>query len=308
MSQGKESVSTRAYIQLTIGAVCISFAPILVKLLGNGTVGLTAIAFWRTLIGAVILCLLTLAYRKRLSLPKSLYPWALLAGFLFFMDLSIWHRSVMYAGAGLSTILANTQVFNTAVLSFLLFRERLTLRFWLSAVSAIMGVILLTGVIGEVSLSNIYIHGIIFGLITGVVYASYLVTLKAAGRREIKPDFLPFMAWTSLFSTFFLLIGSAFEEGAFWPPTLYAVVVLFLLGLVVHALGWWAIFSSLSEIPASRAGLILLLQPTLATIWGWMIFSEELTALQLLGAGITIGAIYFGSVTRKSAAARSGTK
>lgn len=214
----------------------------------------------------------------------------------------------MYAGAGLSTILANTQVFNTAVLSFLFFHERLTIRFWLAAVSAIVGVILLAGVIGEVSLSDIYIHGIIFGLIAGVVYASYLVTLKAAGRREVKPDILPFMAWTSLFSAFFLLIGSAFEEGAFWPPTLYAVVVLFLLGLVVHALGWWAIFSSLSVIPASRAGLILLLQPTLATIWGWMIFSEELTALQLLGAGITIAAIYFGSAMRKAVPAESVTK
>ena len=132
--------------------------------------------------------------------------------------------------------------------------------------------------------------------------------VKAAGRREVKPDILPFMAWTSLFSAFFLLIGSAFEEGAFWPPTLYAVVVLFLLGLVVHALGWWAIFSSLSVIPASRAGLILLLQPTLATIWGWMIFSEELTALQLLGAGITIAAIYFGSAMRKAVPAESVTK
>jgi len=308
MSSVTQSSSSRSYAQLTVGAVCISFAPILVKLLGDGIVGLTAIAFWRTLSGAGILFLLAVVYRRKLALPGSVFPWALLAGFLFFLDLSIWHRSVMYAGAGLSTILANTQVFNTAVLSFLFFRERLTLRFWFSAVSAIIGVILLAGVIGEVSLSNVYIHGIVFGLITGVVYASYLVTLKASGRREIKPDILPFMAWTSLFSAFFLLIGSAFEEGAFWPPTLYAIVVLFLLGLVVHALGWWAIFSSLSVIPASRAGLILLLQPTLATIWGWMIFSEELTALQLLGAGITIAAIYFGSVTRRVSPTHPATK
>jgi drug/metabolite transporter (DMT)-like permease len=67
----------------------------------------------------------------------------------------------------------------------------------------------------------------------------------------------------------------------------------------VQALGWWAIFSSLSQIQASRAGLILLLQPTLATVWGWIAFSERLSIEQLIGATITIAAIYYGSTYRK---------
>ena len=299
MSERKVPSPARAYALLTGGAFFISFSPILVKLVGDGTVGLTAIAFWRTLIGGAILFLLTAGYRKPLALPKSVYPWSALAGFMFFIDLFVWHRSIMYAGAGLSTILGNTQVFFTAILGYLIFRERLSYKFFVAAFLAIVGIVLLVGVFSATHFSNVYIHGIIFGLITGVAYASYLITLKHTGRREVKPDFLTFVAWTSLFSAIFLGIASIFESGRFLPPTLYAWFILFLLALIVQALGWWAIYSSLSYIEASRAGLILLLQPTLATDWGVIIFAEYLSISQVAGAVVTLGAIYYGSTYKR---------
>ena len=299
MSERRVLTSKQAYLLLTIGAICVSFAPILVKAIGDGAIGLTAIAFWRTLFGGVILFCLALFYRKPLGLPKSVFPWSVLAGFLFFLDLSIWHRSIIYAGAGLSTILANTQVFNTAVLSYLFFRERLSYKFFIAATSAIVGIALLVGIFRDISFSELYIQGIIFGLITGVVYATYLITLKHTGRRRDKPDFLAFMAWTSMFSAVFLGLGSVFESGAFVPSGLFMWLVLLLLGLIVQAFGWWAIYSSLSHIEASRAGLILLLQPTLATVWGVILFAEYLSISQALGAIVTLAAIYYGSTYKR---------
>ncbi|MFQ5606582.1 MAG: EamA family transporter, partial [Candidatus Zixiibacteriota bacterium] len=71
------------------------------------------------------------------------------------------------------------------------------------------------------------------------------------------------------------------------------------LGLIAQVLGWLAIYTSLSKLPASRAALILLLQPTFASIWGALIFDETLTLLQLTGAALTLLAIYLGGA-RKS--------
>jgi len=77
-------------------------------------------------------------------------------------------------------------------------------------------------------------------------------------------------------------------------------VVLISLAAVVQSIGWRAISEGLSKIEAYRAGLILLLQPILATVWGIIIFSESFTIMQLLGALITLAAIYVGSLKSSS--------
>jgi drug/metabolite transporter (DMT)-like permease len=51
----------------------------------------------------------------------------------------------------------------------------------------------------------------------------------------------------------------------------------------------------LQTAPVSRAGLILLAQPALATVWGALFFDELLTARQAAGAVLTLAAIALGS-------------
>ena len=67
---------------------------------------------------------------------------------------------------------------------------------------------------------------------------------------------------------------------------------------MAQALGWWAITWSLARIVTARAGLILLLQPTLAMVWGVLMFSEQFELTQALGAAITLTAIYFGGLRK----------
>jgi drug/metabolite transporter (DMT)-like permease len=286
----------QAVLLLSFGAICISFAAIFVKLLGD-TVGPTAIGFWRTLFGSGFLFVIGFGRGNSLRISRGAIVFAALAGFVFFMDLFLWHRSILLCGAGLATILANTQVFGTAVLSFFLFKERLGLKFILAAVSAMVGVVLLVGLAtDQVQFSGGYLRGIVYGLGTGVVYAHYIVILKKAGQTERLPDFVVFVAWVSLFSALFLGIAASFEPQPFWPPSLATFAILLALALVAQAIGWWSIFTSLKQVEASRAGLILLLQPTLATVWGVLFFDEHLAPTQIVGATITLAAIYVGSL------------
>ena len=302
MSGGKQPVSGNPLLQLLFGAVCISFAPVFVKLVGAERLGPTAMGFWRTLFGGLILFSMATAQGRRLILSRRLYGFSLLAGFIFFLDLFFWHRSVIYCGAGMSTILGNTQVFMTAIISFLIFKERPLLRFWLSAVSAIVGVALLVGLgTQDVVFTEQYISGIVFGLATGIVYAHYLITMRWAGHREAAPDILVFMAWTSIFSALFLGVSAAIESAPAIPPDTPSWLYLVTLGLVAQALGWWAITTSLAKTVASRAGLVLLLQPTLAMVWGVVMFHEQFTFTQAIGAVITLTAIYFGGLRLKGA-------
>jgi drug/metabolite transporter (DMT)-like permease len=160
-----------------------------------------------------------------------------------------------------------------------------------------IGVVLLVGVLSDdVAFTDRYLRGVMFGLATGLAYANYLVTIKYATRNEGIPDVVVFMAWTSLSSAFFLGLTGCFESGPMLPPDWQSWALLISLGVVAQACGWWAITTGLKSVIAPRAGLILLLQPTLATVWGVLYFSEQLAAEQLIGAVITLAAIYFGGL------------
>jgi drug/metabolite transporter (DMT)-like permease len=284
---------------ILFGAVCISFAPVFVKLIGPDKIGPTAIGFWRLLIGSAILIGVTLVQRHPLTLPRTALPYAALAGLMFAGDMFLWIRSIFYCGSGMATILSNTQVFASAVLSYFVFNERLTMKFFVAAVSAFLGVALLVGLgSGSVVFTERYVLGILLGLASGLAYANYLIVLKKAGHHPDLSTTVTLIAWSSAFSALFLGISAAIERTTVLPPDLRTWLCLIGAGIVAQTLGWLAIAASLPRLAASRAGLALLLQPTLAAVWGFLWFSEQLTAMQILGAVITLTAIYFGSVRR----------
>ncbi|UCG60915.1 MAG: DMT family transporter [Candidatus Zixiibacteriota bacterium] len=299
MNSAEDSSNLKALLVLAFGAFCISFAAIFVKLLGRDVLGPTAIGFWRTIFGAGILFVWVVLKGESLKIPPIIAGFAALAGFIFFLDLFFWHRSIIFAGAGMATILANTQVFFVALLGLILFRERLNLPFAMAVVAAFVGVVLLVGIGSDVDFSTIYLQGIVFGLLTGLVYGCYIVTLKKAGHRGECPSFLVVMAWTSLFTAIFCGISMLIESDPYLPPDLFSVFILFSLALVAQAVGWYVISTTLPELRAAQSALILLLQPVLATVWGVLFFAEHLTLLQVIGAVITLVSIYVGSARKK---------
>lgn len=291
-----QHTSIKSLLALAFGALCISFAPIFVKMIDKTALGPTAIAFWRTLFGAIILFGWALLANKKIKLPKGVMLFSLMAGFIFCCDLFVWHRSILFAGAGIATILGNTQVFWMALIGVVFFSEKLSPTYLISVCVAFIGIILLVGVGSFQEFSAEYIQGIVFGLMTGVFYSGYIMFVKKAGHINHTISFLTLMAWTSLFSALFLGSAMVIESDPCIPTDTYTWGIIFALAFVVQALGWWVISRTLPKLKASQSGMVLLLQPTLATWWGVIFFAESLTALQLIGAVLTITAIYFGSV------------
>jgi drug/metabolite transporter (DMT)-like permease len=74
---------------------------------------------------ALVLLWLPVRLRDRRSRRERLL--AVAAGAVLAVDLAFWHRSIGLIGAGLATVLANTQVVFVGVAAWLLHRERPTL-------------------------------------------------------------------------------------------------------------------------------------------------------------------------------------
>ena len=281
---------------LLVGAVCISWAPIFVKVAARQELGPTSIAFWRLLFGAITLFGAAAATRRPLRLPPRATGLALLGGAIFTADLFLWHRSINLVGAGLATIFAATQVFNTAGLNWLFLGERPRGHFFIAAAVGLVGVCLVAGLGSGIAIRGDYARGVAMGLATGLAYGGYLLSTRQLGRHEPRLSPITIVAWLSLGGAVTSGLVCLFEHDVFMPRTPLTWWMLVALGAGVQAGGWWAIATALPRVSGATGGLVLLLQPVLATLWGRLLLDERLTPIQLGGAALTLGAIYAGTL------------
>jgi drug/metabolite transporter (DMT)-like permease len=278
-------------LRLFIGAALISLSPVWVRLVD---VAPSTSAFYRVLFGGVVLVSYLIATRRQLHLSKRV--WWLLAVASFFLSLNLWfwHRSINYIGPGLSTLLANFQVFFMMIAGIVFLRQIPRPAQLIAVPMALLGLALIVGLDWS-ALPEDYRRGVIFGILTAMTYAAYLLSLRAS--RSLSSFRVPTreLAVVSVMCTV-MLAAAVFVEGeSLMIPTYKDLTWLVAYGVLSHCLGWLFIASSLSEVTTVEAGLALLLQPTLSFAWDVVLFDRPMTATELVGASIALAAIYLGS-------------
>ena len=289
-------VDWKAVIILIIGATLISFSAVFVKL---AAVGPITAGFYRVLFGGVFLLLFALArgYFRELS-RKSLYM-ALLCGVVFALDLTWWHKSIHGVGPGLATVLSNFQVFIMAGAGLVLFSERLTLRFVLAVCLAMLGLFLLVKP-GWTTLGPQWRWGVLFGLLTAVAYAAYILLVRFLQTKKSFGAVVINMALLSLATSLIMGIQLQLAGESFLIPDGISLAALAGYGFFSQMVGWILISTALPRVQVSLAGLIILLQPSLAFIWDILFFARPTGALEVMGAGLALTAIYLGLTRQKA--------
>ena len=269
----------------------ISFSPVWVKLVN---VSPTTSGFYRLAIGGAALMLFLMATGKRLTLSKR--AWTILTGsaVLFALDIWFWHRSIDYVGPGLATLLANFQVFFMMLAGVLLLRQRPRAVQLFAVPLALIGLGLIVGFDWR-GLPADYRLGVVFGLLTAVAYAGYMLTMRAARTDSTDPLPTREVAVISIGSALLLGLAAIAEGVSLVIPSYVDAAWLVGYGVLSHCLGLLLIASSLLKVSTTEAGLALLLQPILSFTWDVIFFAREMTLLELSGAAIALFAIYLGS-------------
>lgn len=276
--------------RILTGAVLISFSPVLV---GVANVGPTPAGFYRMAIGGIVLGAVNLLRRWPWVGGRGHLWFCALAGTVFAADLAFWHRSILLVGPGLSTILGNFQVFVLAAFGIVVLKERVSPRLLLGIPAAVVGLFLIFGLEWN-ALDSGYRWGVFFGWATALSYASYLIALRTARRRAERVEAVGTIAIISLMCAAILAVAVVAEGATFRVPDFSTAGILLAYGVVIQVIGWVLISSGLPHVDASRAGLILLLQPALAFVWDLVLFARPTSALELCGAVLTLAAIYLG--------------
>jgi drug/metabolite transporter (DMT)-like permease len=283
-------------LRLFIGAALISLSPVWVRLVD---VAPSTSGFYRVLFGGAALVIYLLVTRRRLHMSGRTLSLLVVASVFLSLDLWFWHRSINYIGPGLSTLLANFQVFIMMIVGIVFLRQMPKPMQILAVPLALLGLALIVG-LDWGALPKDYKIGVIFGFLTAATYAGYLLTLRKV--RETSTFRVPTreMAVVSVLCAVILAVTVLVEGESLAIPTIEDLGWLVAYGVLSHCLGWLFIASSLSEVSTVEAGLALLLQPTLSFVWDVLFFSRPMTAIELLGAGITLMAIYLGTTRSTS--------
>lgn len=284
--------SPRALIEMIGGAALISTTSIFVKLAG---VGPSVSAFYRMAIGGAVLLVGLIALRRWQGLRAAHLLWMLVPALAFSADLMMWHRSILYVGPGLATLLGNFQVFLLALAGWLLYRERLGVPFLIGVVLAFVGLYLLVGLDWR-QLGTQYQVGVMLGIGSGIAYAVYLLGTRHAQRSgHLRVPTLQLLCASTLLSALVLAIAVVVEGESFVLPDARAWWSLIGLAVVGQVLGWILLLRAMPHLPASMIGLLLLLQPALSFIFDVILFDRPTASLDWIGVAISLVGIFIGS-------------
>jgi drug/metabolite transporter (DMT)-like permease len=287
-----EAIAARPRLAALLGAMCIAFSGIFYR--ESGASPATA-AFFRCAYGLPILVAVALWERRRFGpLPSSAWRLAIIAGAFFASDLLFWHHAIEQVGAGLATVLGNMQILVVAVVAWLVLGERPTGRTLAAVPIVLAGAVLISGLLGSGAYGANPPLGVVFGAITAVSYAGYLLIIRHGGR-DLRRPAGPVAVATASTALVAAIVGAMTGELSLvpsWPEHGWLIAY----GLTSQSLGYLLISLSLPRLPAVLTSMILLSQPVATVALAMALLGEAPSAAQLLGVALVIGGIAFATI------------
>jgi drug/metabolite transporter (DMT)-like permease len=298
--QARSRNVSRGYVVGLAATLCLSFTGILISYLNRAYhLPSLVLAFWRDCFVAMGLAVFfALFSRNRFRLAASHRSFFLLYGLSLALFNSMWTFSVQFNGAAVATVLAFSSPAMTAVLAHYLLREDIHAVKLISIGLSLLGTVLVSGA-ADAAAWRVNAAGIVFGLLTGFFFACYNMLGKTSSNKSIDP-------WTTMLygfgnAIFFLFVFNVSVNifsrqnpisNFLWlgdSVTGWAILLVLGIGPTIGGFGLYLV--SLGYLPATVANLIGALEPAFTAIWAFLIFHEQLTAIQLLGSLLVFASV-----------------
>jgi len=270
------------------GVGIISFSAIIVRASGVAPGTAAALRCAYALPALVPLALMTpRPARRAITLSVA-------GGLVLGINLVFWHHSIDRIGAGLATVLANTHVL--FVLAGVLAMGGAVARRSLYALPLpLIGVALIGGVGSGHRLDGL---GLLLGLAAGATYGMFQLCFDRAIRITGSGTWPLCLATASAAVSAF---AAAIVGGEDLVPPLSGQAWMVLLALGPQTLGWLLIARGVQRLRAFAVSLLLTIQPVLTTIWGAIIFGEDMRPLQAVGVALVLGGVLLARPARRPA-------
>lgn len=248
------------------GNVALALGPWWVRLADSGPV---SAGFWRLTLALPILFALAKANRQPVS-GFSMRTWAALAGAgaFFAFDLASWHIGIGQTKLGNAALFGNSGSIILMAWGLIALRRPPRWPEWLAFAAALGGAAILMG--RSLEFGTATLVGDLLCLLAGLFYAVYILLLQ---KERARFGSWSLLALSSLCGAPVLLACALAMGEPVWPQHWGPLVALALgsqfigQGLLVYALGHFR---------PLVIGLVLMTQPAVAALAGWLAFGETL--------------------------------
>jgi drug/metabolite transporter (DMT)-like permease len=254
----------------------------------------TDIAIWRFILAVPILW--GIIAIRRLPVPQRPLPHLRLMGMgvLYSMAALTAFFSLDTISASMYTVLFFTYPAMVALLSLAL-GNSLPVIGWMALALTITGVVFTVPDPGALGQGDV--RGVIFAFINALLMAVYYIVSRHVlqGHQAVARA----TAWVMTGGLLFLLLVSL-AIGFRMPPDLKTWAELIILAGAVTAMPIFAINTGIQKIGATRAAVIVSIQPVETIIMAVILLGETVTPLQWIGAALIIGGVVLIQTTRNS--------
>src|SRR3954469_16534907 len=162
-----------------LGVLSISFSAVFIRL---ALVSPVTATFYRAVYAIPILAVVWWLGRGEDGRSGRARWIAFVSGLFLAADLDLWHESIALVGAGLGTVIPNTQIVFVALAGWWFQGERPRGRTMVLIGMVLAGVTLISGLGRDDAYGTQPGYGVALGVAAGLCYAAYLVVFRASNR------------------------------------------------------------------------------------------------------------------------------
>ncbi|MBQ7248357.1 MAG: DMT family transporter [Lachnospiraceae bacterium] len=225
--------------------------------------------------------------RLRGGIGRRSFLLAIASGALIGINWIFLFEAFIYTTVPVATLFNHTEPFFVFFLAAIFLGEKLTLRKTVCSVIALIGMVLLSGVVEGGFSDAGEIKGVLYGLISGFIYACVIILNKKTTDIDMYRRTAIQLAASGVVVIPYVILNNEF---AALPQDLTSWLLLAFVCLVHTGLAYCLHFGGMDGLSAYTVGLITYIDPITALILSAVILDEELTLLGVIGAVLILGA------------------
>lgn len=274
------------YFALAVGVLVLSLSAFFIRWAeAPGTIT----SFYRMLSASIILLpIYSVKESFRINLSWKILLFPALAGFFSAMDHSLWSTALGMTRVANATLFNNMAPVWVALVSIIIFRQKLRGKFWFGLTLTLIGAVV---VFGDNLLKNPTLStGDGISILSSVFYAGFFLAVQR-GRQRMAT--LSFTFYEVVFCAVSLFLVNLFVGNSFGGYSIQSYLIFILAGLFPQVIGYFSITYALGHVPAAIVAPTMISQPILTALLAIPFLGENLSIAQWVGGITVLMGIYF---------------
>ena len=274
-----------------------SLAMLIIAMTIFGTIGIfrkmiplpsALIAFFRGIIGTVFLIFLVKISGKKLNhhLSTKVRLLLVLTGALIGINWMMLFEAYNYTSVSVATLCYYMEPTFVVILSLFVLKERLTLKKGVCSLLALVGMVLVSGILETGGLQKEDLTGVLLGIGAAVIYAVVILLNKSLPGLDSYEKTVIQLGSAALILLPYLLVSGSFV-GNTW--SFRTIALLLFVGIVHTGISYSLYFGSMDGLRTQTVALFSYIDPIVALFLSAWILHERMTLSGIIGAVLILG-------------------